>query len=122
MRRPLVPFQDPGVDGSIIPVVGLGMNTYPADEKRISEVERGRSYQAVLPFPPGKTLAAGDTILFALAHNATAGQAPNYVKGGDSVMVSLIDVVELGQADPSTGQPLFQITWKRLGPDTTRPE
>ena len=37
-------------------------------------------------------------------------------------MVSLIDVVELDQADPSTGQPLFQITWKRLGPNTTQPE
>jgi hypothetical protein len=98
------------------------MNTYPADEKRISEVERGRSYKAILPFPPGKTLSAGDTILFALAHNAGAGQEPNYVKGGDSVMVSLIDVVELDQADPSTGQPLFQITWKRLGPDTTPPK
>ena len=98
------------------------MNTYPADEKRISEVERGRSYKAILPLPPGKTLSAGDTILFALAHNAGAGQEPNYVKGGDSVMVSLIDVVELGQADPSTGQPLFQITWKRLGPNPAHPE
>jgi hypothetical protein len=98
------------------------MNTYPADEKRISEVERGLSYKAILPFPPGKTLSAGDTILFALARNAAVGQEPSYVKGGDSVMVSLIDVVELDQADPATGQPLFQITWKRLGPNPNHPE
>ena len=37
-------------------------------------------------------------------------------------MVSLIDVVELGQADPATGQPLFQITWKRLGPNPAHRE
>ena len=43
------------------------MNTYPADEQRISEVERGRSCEAVVPLPPGGSLAAGDTEAFKLA-------------------------------------------------------
>jgi hypothetical protein len=90
------------------------MNIYPADEQRISEVERGRSCHAILPLPPGKSLSAGDTILFALAQGYS-GQEPCYVKGGDSVLVSLTDVVELDQADPATGQPLFQLFWKPLG-------
>jgi hypothetical protein len=42
------------------------MNTYPADEQRISEVERGRSYEAVVSQPTGESLKAGDTVLFAL--------------------------------------------------------
>jgi hypothetical protein len=90
------------------------MNIYPADEQRISEVERGRSCRAILPLPPGKSLVAGDTVLFALAQGY-AGLEPNYVKGGDSVLVSLTDVIELDQADPATGQPLFQLSWKPLG-------
>jgi len=93
------------------------MNTYPADEQRISEVERGRSCTAIVPLPPGKSLSIGDTILFALAHTPL-GQEPAYVRGGDSVLVSLTDVTELDEADPSTGQPLFQLTWKRLGETT----
>jgi hypothetical protein len=93
------------------------MNIYPASEQRISEVERGRSCNAILPFPPDRSLSAGDTILFALAHTP-AGQEPCYVKGGDSVLVSLTDVTELDQADPATGQPLFRLTWKPLGQDT----
>ena len=70
--------------------------------------------QAILPFPPGKSLAVGDTILFAHAESR-AGQGPSYVKGGDSVLVSLIDVIELDETDPGTGQALFQLTWKPLG-------
>jgi hypothetical protein len=93
------------------------MNTYPADEQRISDVERGRSNHAILPLPPGKSLSAGDTVLFALA-NSPGGREPSYVKGGDSVLVSLTDVIELDQADPATGQPLYQLTWKPLGQDT----
>ena len=100
--------------GTPIPVVRPRMNTYPADEQRISEVERGRSCEAVLPLPPGGSLAAGDTVLFALSHSR-AGQPPCYVKGGDSVLVLLTDVTDLGVTDPVTGQPLFQLRWEPLG-------
>ena len=90
------------------------MNTYPADEQRISEVERGRSCRAVVPLPHGETLAAGDTVLFALSH-ARPGQQPAYVKGGDSVLVCLTEVTELGRTDPASGLPLVQLTWKPPG-------
>ena len=90
------------------------MNTYPADEHRIWEVERGRSCQAILPLPHGATLTAGDAILFALSHTR-AGQEPSYVKGGDSVLVSLTEVTDLDARDPCTGQALFHVTWKPLG-------
>ena len=92
----------------------LPMMTYPADEHRIWDVERGRSWNATVPLAYGQSLAAGDSILFALA-NGSAGQEPAYVKGGDSVMVVLTDVTELGTADPATGKPLYQIAWKPLG-------
>src|SRR6478736_2498240 len=90
------------------------MNTYPADEQRISDVERGRSCGAVVPLPPGGSLAAGDTILFALSRSRP-GQQPCYVKGGDSVLVLLADVTDLGTTDPVTGQGLFQLAWAPLG-------
>jgi hypothetical protein len=90
------------------------MKTYPADEKRISEVERGRSCRAIVPLPPGETISAGDTVLFALSH-ARPGQQPSYVQGGDSVLVCLTDVADLGRIDPASGQALVQLTWKPLG-------
>ncbi len=90
------------------------MTTYPADEQRISDVERGRSCRAILPLPPGKSLSAGDTVLFALSLSR-GGQEPSYIKGGDSVLVSLTDVTDMGATDPVTGQPLFQLTWEPLG-------
>jgi hypothetical protein len=90
------------------------MNTYPADEQRISDVERGRSCGAVVPLPSGESLAAGDTILFALSESR-AGQQPSYVKGGDSVLVFLTGVTDLGTTDPMTGQALFQLRWEPLG-------
>jgi hypothetical protein len=90
------------------------MNSYPANEQWISEVERGRSCRATLPFPSDKRLAPGDTILFALA-SSRPGEEAQYVKGGDSVLVSLIDVVDLGTVDRNTGEPLFQISWRPLG-------
>jgi hypothetical protein len=92
------------------------MNTYPADESRISEVERGRSCTAVVPSPPGGPPAAGDTIAFALALSR-AGHEPCYVKGGDSVRVVLTGVTALGGTDPLTGQALFRLTWEPLGQD-----
>jgi hypothetical protein len=90
------------------------VNSFPASEQRISEVERGRICNAILPMPGGKTLSAGDSILFALAYS-DAGQETCYVKGGDSVCVSLTQVTELGGIDPATGHALFRFSWKPPG-------
>lgn len=90
------------------------MNIYPADEQRISEVERGRSCQAVVPLPPGESLSAGDTVLFALSESR-AGQPPSYVRGGDSVLVLLTDVAGLDEIDPATGHALVHVRWEPLG-------
>jgi len=90
------------------------VNSYPASEQRISEVERGQSCNAVLPMPPGKTPSPGEFILFALAHSQ-AGKETYYVKDGDSVCVLLTDVTDLGTTDPATGQALFRLSWKPLG-------
>ena len=57
------------------------MNSYPASEQRISEVERGRICNAILPMPSAKTLSAGDSIIFALAYSH-AGQETCYVSLG----------------------------------------
>jgi len=92
------------------------VDTYPADEKRISEVERGRCWKATLALPPGKAFAVGDTILFALAHSlAPVDGEISYVKGGDSVRVLLTEVTDLESEDPATGQAMFRITWEPLG-------
>jgi hypothetical protein len=93
------------------------MNSYPADEKRISEIERGRCWSAVLPLPAGKTLAPGDSIIFALAA-ADARRVPAFVNGGDSVRVLLTDVTDLALNDPATGEALFRLTWAPLGLET----
>lgn len=93
------------------------MKTCPADEQRISEVERGRSREAVVPLPPGESLVVGDTVLFALSRSR-AGQQPSYVKGGDSVLVSLTEVTELGAIDPVSGQALYRLRWEPLGQDS----
>ena len=90
------------------------MNICPADEQRISEVERGRSCEAIVPLPPGKPPEAGETVLFALCLSRS-GQPPAFVKGGDSVLVSLTDVTDLGTTDPVTGQALFRLRWEPLG-------
>jgi hypothetical protein len=90
------------------------MNIYPANEQKISEVERGLSCNATLPLHPGESLSAGDSILFALAHSS-ANQEPDYVKGGDSVRVILTNVTNLDATDPATGDALFQISWEPLG-------
>jgi hypothetical protein len=90
------------------------MNSYPADERRIAEVERGLACRAVVPIPPGESLAVGDAILFALAQSAP-GQEPEYVKGGDCVRVVLTDVIDLEETDPVTGRALFQLSWEPLG-------
>jgi hypothetical protein len=92
------------------------VNNYPASEQRISEIERGRSYSAILPMPRAQTLAAGDSIVFALAY-LDAGQETCFVKCGDSVCVSLTEITDLGATDPTTGQALFRFCWKPLGED-----
>ena len=90
------------------------MNSYPASEQRISEVERGLVCNAILPMPPAKTLSAGDSVVFALAY-LDAGQNTCYVKCGDSVCVSLTEVTDLEATDPGTGQALFRFSWQPLG-------
>jgi hypothetical protein len=90
------------------------VNTYPASEQKISEVERGRTCNAVLPMPASKTLSAGDSIVFALAH-FHPGHEPFYVSSGDSVCVSLTEVTDLEATDPATGQALFRFSWQPLG-------
>jgi hypothetical protein len=90
------------------------MNAYPADERRISEVERGLCWNAILPLPPGKSLSPGDSIIFALASH-DANREPHYVLGGDSVRVFLTHVTDLASNDPATGQALFRLSWTPLG-------
>jgi hypothetical protein len=90
------------------------VNTFPADEQRISDVERGQSCRAVVPLPAGNVLAAGDTVLFALS-SSRAGQQPSYVKGGDSVLVCLTHVSDLEKTDPATGLALVELSWEPLG-------
>jgi len=63
---------------------------------------------------PGESLSVGDSILF--AHSFfRAGQPTTYIKGGDSVLVSLTDVVNLDKTDPASGQALFRVRWNPLG-------
>jgi hypothetical protein len=94
-----------------------GMNSYPADERRISEVERGQICNAILPLPPGRSLSPGDSIIFALA-SPDVNREPCYVNGGDSVRVILTEVADLASNDPATGQALFRLSWAPLGQDT----
>src|SRR5436305_14709668 len=85
----------PGSPSTVRSRFGLaGMNSYPADERRISEVERGRSWNAILPLPPGKSLSPGDSIIFALA-SPNANRDLCYVQRGDSVRVVLTEVTDL---------------------------
>jgi hypothetical protein len=64
--------------------------------------------------PADKTLAAGDSIIFAQA-SSDAGADPRYVQHGDSVCVSLTEVIDLEETDPATGQALFRFSWQPLG-------
>ena len=90
------------------------MNTYPASEQRISEIERGLICNAILPMPGTRTLSAGDSIIFALAYSYT-GENICFVQNGDSVCVSLTEVIDLGETDPATGLALFRFSWRPLG-------
>ena len=64
-----------GVDLKEIPGLETPVNNYPANEQRISDVERGRISNAVLPMPPGRSLCVGDTIVFALAYSPASQDA-----------------------------------------------
>jgi hypothetical protein len=90
------------------------MHSYPASEQWISEVERGRMSNAILPMPSAQTLSVGDSIVFALAY-LDAGQKTCFVKCGDSVCVLLTEITDLEATDPATGQSLFRFSWKPLG-------
>jgi hypothetical protein len=90
------------------------VNLYPANEKLIWEVERGRRNDAVLPMPPGLSLTAGDSLVFALAYWSTDHEMC-YSRGGDSVRVILTGVSDLGTTDPATGRALFRLSWEPLG-------
>ena len=90
------------------------MNNFPANEKIIWEVERGRSCSAILPMPAGRALSAGDSIIFALAYSHD-GHEMCYARGGDSIRVLLTGVADLGTTDPATGRALFRFSWEPLG-------
>jgi hypothetical protein len=90
------------------------VNSYPASEQKIREVERGRICNAILPMPRARTLSAGDSINFDLAYSPP-GKGVCYVRCGDSVCVSLTEVTDLGATDPATGEALFRLSWKPLG-------
>jgi hypothetical protein len=92
----------------------LQVNSYPASERMILDVERGRICNAILPMPRARTLSAGDSVIFALAYSH-AGQETCYVKCGDSVCVSVTDVIDAGVTDPATGQALFRLYWNPPG-------
>jgi hypothetical protein len=90
------------------------MYMFPIDERRIAEVEQGRCCEAVVPLPSEGTLVAGDAVLFALSASR-AGREPEYVPKGDSIVVSLTGVTDLGMIDPATGRALVQLSWNPLG-------
>jgi hypothetical protein len=89
------------------------LNCYPISERRHWDVVRGRRFDAILPVPPGKSLAAGDCILFEIAHSG------NVRRGSDSVRVLLTAVADLGTTDLATGRALFRVAWEPLGRTVT---
>lgn len=82
------------------------MNSYPADEGRIRDVERGRSCEAVVLSPPNGSSDVADSVVFALAQ-ARAGREPSFVKGGHSARVLPTGVGDLGEVDSGTGRALL---------------
>ncbi len=90
------------------------VNSYPASEQRIREIETGRIYNAILPMPCLQMLSAGDSIIFALAASHPS-QKSGYVDCGDSICVRLTEITDLGANDPATGLALFRFSWKPLG-------
>jgi hypothetical protein len=93
------------------------LNSYPASEKMIREVERGQTWSATLLMAPGRAPSAGDSIIFAAAYSRD-GYETNYAIDGDSVRVLLTGVTDLAKTDAATGQALFRLSWKPLGQET----
>jgi hypothetical protein len=92
------------------------VNSYPANEKMIREIETGRISNVILPIPTGSAISAGDCIIFALAYSHD-GLEMSYSLGGDSIRVLLTGVRDLGTTDPVSGEALFRLSWGRLGPE-----
>ena len=90
------------------------MNIYLEDEHRVSEIERGRSCEAVLPASPDESPRIGEILLFARSQSR-AGRRPSPFDGGDSVLASLADDAALGKTGHATGRALFRDRWKLLG-------
>jgi hypothetical protein len=90
------------------------VNSYPASEKMIREVERGQTWSATLLMAPERAPSAGDSIIFAAAYSRD-GYETSYSLNGDSVRVLLTGVTDLGRTDPATGQVLFRLSWQPLG-------
>jgi hypothetical protein len=93
---------------------GLGMDIYLGDGDPISEIERGRSGEAVLPASPGRSSRIRENLRFARSHSR-AGRRPRPFDGGDSVLASLSDDAALGRTGHATGRALFRDRWKLLG-------
>jgi hypothetical protein len=94
------------------------MNIYLEDEHRVSEIERGRSGEAILPASPGRSPRIGEILRFARSHSHAA-RRPRPFDGGGSVLASLFGDAALGKPGHATGRALFRDRWKLLGLDTS---
>jgi hypothetical protein len=90
------------------------MNIYLEDEHRITEIERGRCCQAVLPASPGESSRIRENLLFARSLSR-AGRRPRPFDGGEPVLASLAEDAALGKTGHATGRALFRDRWKLLG-------
>jgi hypothetical protein len=90
------------------------MNIYLEDEHRASEIERGRSVEAILPASHDESPRIGEILRFARSHSHAA-RRPRPFDGGGSVLASPADDAALGKWRPSTGRALFRDRWKLLG-------
>ena len=94
------------------------MHIYLEDEHRITEIERGRCCQAVLPASPGESSRIRENLLFARSLSR-AGRRPRPFDGADAVLASLADDAALGKTGHATGRALFRDRWKRLRLDAS---
>ncbi len=114
-RPPGHDASDPqGIDRYSIHAAGLGMNIYVVDERRDSEIERGRSGEAILPASPDESPRIGEILLFARSQSR-AGRRPRSFDRGDSVLASLAEDAVLGKTGHATGRALFRDRGKLLG-------
>jgi hypothetical protein len=90
------------------------MNIYLGDGDPVSEIERGRSGELVLPAFPDDSSRIGEILRFARSHSyADRRQSP--FAGGDPVLASLADDAAPGKTGHATGRALFRDRWKLLG-------